>query len=279
MRYLLAVGISSLLAGVAACSGSDNDVASGTDGAGTGTAQDGGNGSGDSGGNGTAGGGSSTGGGTASSNSGGTGGSGTGSTGGTAGTGTSTGGDTNGGTAGGASGGEDCRNVQCLRAYECVPECGSDQVTNNGCCPCPEGTVDLLTCPSDTIPQGISGSVLWLEGNHMPGPGAPGGTTMPVSREVRVYEAVSSSDAVAATDRPDAYGVYTQINGTLAGSTTSGEDGSYEIELSAGTYSVFVEDEGDWYCNGIGAEGLCAVTVPDGEVVEYDVRIDYAAAY
>jgi len=35
--------------------------------------------------------------------------------------------------------------VDCLRAYECVEECG-DEPFNNGCCPCPEGTFDSIVC-------------------------------------------------------------------------------------------------------------------------------------
>jgi hypothetical protein len=44
----------------------------------------------------------------------------------------------------GGSGGNDCP-PECFRAYECVAACG-DEPTNYGCCPCPEGMIDILDC-------------------------------------------------------------------------------------------------------------------------------------
>ena len=191
-------------------------------------------------------------------------------------------GGSNGQATGGAGGsGEDCRNIQCLRPYECVRACGDEEVLNNGCCPCPSGMIDSIQCPTPAVTQGVSGAVLWLEGNHMPGAGgSSSGITEPVSREVRVYAAVSASEVVEATDRPDAYGVYDTITATLLQATTSDtETGYYEVALDPGTYSIFVEDGGDWYCNRTSAAGLCTVTVEAGAVTSYEIRIDYAAAY
>lgn len=194
----------------------------------------------------------------------------------------STGGDgtaggSTGGEGGSGSGGESCETQECFRPYECVSECGSDDVQNNGCCPCPDGTVDTIYCPDITISEGVWGEVLWLEGNHQPG--SDGGTTEPVSREVHVHEPAMQSDVVAATDRPDAYGVYSEVNTPLVASVTSDTEGFYEASLEPGTYSVFVEDEGDWYCNGSSADGLCTITIEAEQLTEYDIRIDYAASY
>ncbi len=191
-----------------------------------------------------------------------------------------------GGTVSGGSGGSesdgnggsdsgDCP-PECFRPYTCATACGEPEI-NNGCCPCPEDMIDTISCPDISVETGVWGEVLWLEGNHQPGAGT--GTSMPISREVRVYEVVTMNDAVEAADRPDAYSVYDSISGTLVDSTTSDDQGFYEIELSAGTYSVFVEDEGDWYCNSFNADGMCVVEVSEGETVEFNIRIDYAAAY
>jgi hypothetical protein len=66
----------------------------------------------------------------------------------------------------------------------------------------------------------------------------------------------------------------------LVQTTTSDSEGFYEIALAPGTYSVFVEDETDWYCNRSDASGgLCTVAVMADKTAEFNVRIDYAAAY
>jgi len=39
----------------------------------------------------------------------------------------------------------DCKQIQCFRAVTCVTKCG-DEPQSFGCCPCPAGMVDELTC-------------------------------------------------------------------------------------------------------------------------------------
>jgi hypothetical protein len=50
-----------------------------------------------------------------------------------------------GGSGGTGGSGSECP-PECLRPYECVEMCG-DVPVNNGCCPCPEGQIDAITCP------------------------------------------------------------------------------------------------------------------------------------
>lgn len=59
--------------------------------------------------------------------------------------GTSAGGTSTGGVTGSAGGGADCNQVQCLRAIECVEECGGP-VVSSGCCPCDGTSFDQLEC-------------------------------------------------------------------------------------------------------------------------------------
>jgi hypothetical protein len=171
----------------------------------------------------------------------------------------------------------DCLSWECIRAFECVESCGSQNVVNNGCCPCPSGMLDKASCSATSLSQGVKGTVLWLEGNFMPGPGTTSGLTEPVSREVRFYEPVTAADIVVATGRSST--LYETINGVLVASVTSAQDGSFEVGLPPGTYSVFVEDEGDWFCNAASAAGECPVTVTAGAFANYVIRIDYAASY
>lgn len=88
------------------------------------------------------------------------GGSGTTSTGGTS-AGTGSGGISAGGASGSGSGGSDCPPT-CLRAYTCAASCDAEPF-DNGCCACPAGTIDTITCPAGS---GGSGSGC--------GSGAPG---------------------------------------------------------------------------------------------------------
>jgi hypothetical protein len=57
-------------------------------------------------------------------------------------------GDTSGssGSAAAGSGGASCPPRECVRETLCAPACG-DTPFNNGCCACPEGTIDTIACP------------------------------------------------------------------------------------------------------------------------------------
>lgn len=70
---------------------------------------------------------------------------------------------------------------------------------------------------------------------------------------------------------------YLKTKTNLVAQTTSDANGYFETELPAGTYSVFVEDDGKEYCNfsgGLG--GQCQVTVTDG-LAEFNANIDKTA--
>ncbi|MCA9631166.1 MAG: hypothetical protein KC766_26065 [Myxococcales bacterium] len=51
-----------------------------------------------------------------------------------------------GGTSMGGSAGDDGCLPECFAPTQCVKQCG-DVPEDYGCCPCPEGYVDVLTCP------------------------------------------------------------------------------------------------------------------------------------
>ena len=60
-----------------------------------------------------------------------------------------------GGSGSSGSGGDECPST-CLRAYTCAASC-ADAPFNNGCCACPEGTIDTITCPASGCGQGAPG--------------------------------------------------------------------------------------------------------------------------
>ena len=61
-----------------------------------------------------------------------------------------------GGSAASSSGGSggNCQ-PECFAPYECVHSCGETPF-NNGCCPCPAGTIDAYSCPDDAGAAGSS---------------------------------------------------------------------------------------------------------------------------
>jgi hypothetical protein len=61
------------------------------------------------------------------------------------GSGGATGGAVSSGGKDGGGGAGDCTTIQCIRAIECVEECGGP-VMSSGCCPCPGGTFDQIEC-------------------------------------------------------------------------------------------------------------------------------------
>lgn len=51
------------------------------------------------------------------------------------------------GTTTSSSSGEDCHQIECFAPYMCVASCEDiGSPTDNGCCACPEGMVDLNSC-------------------------------------------------------------------------------------------------------------------------------------
>jgi hypothetical protein len=47
---------------------------------------------------------------------------------------------------------DECEQIQCFRAVECVETCGG-AVVSSGCCPCAEGTFDNIECSANPEPD------------------------------------------------------------------------------------------------------------------------------
>lgn len=100
----------------------------------------------------------------------------------------------------------------------------------------------------------------------MPGPGSEC-SSITVSRKIYIRE------PAGAENMKD---TYLENKTTLIKSINSDNNGFYQVELPAGTYSIFVEDEGKEYCNSFGSYGkACQVTVGSG-IKEYNIKIDHA---
>lgn len=123
--------------------------------------------------------------------------------------------------------------------------------------------------------QGVTGTVLWVEGNQMPGINsekrpAPKG----VVREILFYEAVKMSEASGDGS------LYHDVPAKLVGTATSNEEGKFTIQLPPGTYSVFTKEQDGLFANLYDGEGFInPVEVKKGEMADLTIKVNYQAAY
>ncbi|PWJ40017.1 hypothetical protein [Sediminitomix flava] len=125
-----------------------------------------------------------------------------------------------------------------------------------------------------TLKQGIKGQVIWVEGNQMPSIGEtkkaePKG----IEREVYIFPAQNTSDHKI-------IGTFYTIEAKPVKVVKTDENGFYEAELEAGTYSVFIKEDKGFFANGFDGKGnISPVVVTEGEIIEKNIRVDYKAAY
>lgn len=126
-----------------------------------------------------------------------------------------------------------------------------------------------------TSQEGIYGTVVERYGNWMPVIGnAPDHGERPISIGVYVYEYTKLSDFDQAY-----YGAYPMdvMPKPLVASTISNADGSYEVALSPGKYSVFLLENGKLYATYSDEYGgLMPVTVDTNTRVQFDLVLDHA---
>lgn len=133
-----------------------------------------------------------------------------------------------------------------------------------------ESIINFFVTTTERNAQGIYGYVRLKSGNCMPTLAEEGlysntcNTTV-VSRKVYIRELTNDTD----------FGRLYQENKTrLIGEVQSDSNGYYELSLSAGKYSVFVEDNGQEWCYSYSGSGeACAVTIEDGIATEYNITI------
>ena len=134
--------------------------------------------------------------------------------------------------------------------------------------------VVVLQLPSAAQKQGIKGQVFWLSGNQMPGPGKANSPQQGIVREVFIYNATNQKDALSQD------GFFNEVNSVFITKATSGPDGSFEIKLPPGRYSVFVKEEKGLCANLFDSNGcINCVTVRPKKYSWITVTVDYDAAY
>jgi hypothetical protein len=122
------------------------------------------------------------------------------------------------------------------------------------------------------VKTGIYGKVTLLSGNCMPGPaidgtGASTCVGVPVSRNIYVRE-------------PSYLGTNLNLKqkNRLIAETKSDSKGYYQLELTPGSYSILVEDEGEEYCHLSSYAGIaCPIMIVEYKLTEHNLDIDHAA--
>ncbi len=127
------------------------------------------------------------------------------------------------------------------------------------------------------IRQGIKGTIIWLEGNLMPGTdnsNIKAKAGKPVVREIYVYKLVN----VKETESEGSF--FTRVRGNLVKKSQSNESGDFYIQLPAGEYSIFVKEKKGLYANLFdGNSNINPVVVNKNKVTEIALKIDYEAFY
>jgi hypothetical protein len=137
------------------------------------------------------------------------------------------------------------------------------------------------SCDSESIKQGITGKVIWVEGNQMPGiidDTSPEPPQRPeprgVKRQVHIYE-------LTKTNQAKGDGVfYSELQTQLVKTITTDDEGNFAIALPEGRYSVFVEEEQGLFANLMDGEGnLQPVEVTKDALTPLTIEVNYMAAY
>ncbi|HWR82381.1 MAG TPA: carboxypeptidase-like regulatory domain-containing protein [Candidatus Deferrimicrobium sp.] len=129
-----------------------------------------------------------------------------------------------------------------------------------------------------TIAQGIWGRVEFREGNFMPGSWPRRGSVTYVQRRIFIFEKTHDSDVVA--DRDLGLAFFKEVRTDLIAEVNSNSKGYYQVELPAGTYSLFVEEQGRYYADRFDGYGyIFPVTVHENNVLRVNILIDYKAFY
>ncbi len=130
-------------------------------------------------------------------------------------------------------------------------------------------------------PQGITGRVLWLEGNLMP---SVGDTTMtdrlagkPVQRTLYIHEATTPDETVKVQNS----GIfYSEIQTRLVKKVKTDGSGTFRAELPPGKYSIFVQEKDGFFANIFDGEGhINPVTVEEDKFTEIEIKVNYMAFY
>jgi hypothetical protein len=122
--------------------------------------------------------------------------------------------------------------------------------------------------------QGICGTVIWVSGNHMPGPGDNQHSNGGVIREVLIYKVTRLEDATQKES------FFLNIKTDFVKKTVSGAKGDFKITLPPGEYSVFVKEPQGLFANQFDKDNKINVIIVKPKLFSLvNITIDYEATY
>jgi hypothetical protein len=132
----------------------------------------------------------------------------------------------------------------------------------------------ILTTDSVAQSQGICGSVLWVQGNQMPGPDKSIAAGKGVKREVHIFQKTT----VNQTTQQGVF--FSEIKTPKVKVITTKRNGSFKVKLEPGTYSLFVKEEEGLFANSFdGQQCIQCITVNPGKFSKTTIEVNYKAAY
>ena len=132
----------------------------------------------------------------------------------------------------------------------------------------------LTTTASCMSQQGITGKVVWISGNQMPGPGNENKPAKPVQRELHIYKP-TSLDQVKRLN-----GFYTDVQTEFVAKVVSNDKGAFTVALPPGEYSVFTKEPAGLFANMFDGHGrIHVIEVKPQNFTEITFQVNYEAAY
>lgn len=137
--------------------------------------------------------------------------------------------------------------------------------------------VFLISCKSvkdEQIDQGVTGVVVWFEGNLMPGPGTPAPEGKPIERKIIFCELTNITELTG--DGP----LYSTVGSKVIKEVSSDKDGKFAAELPVGKYSVFVKEDAQYFANSFDSKNnVCVLTIEKDKITELKIDVNYKASY
>jgi hypothetical protein len=124
--------------------------------------------------------------------------------------------------------------------------------------------------------SGIRGHIYEITGNQMPSPDIPPSQPKGIRSTLYIYELTNINQV----SRQDQSAFYKSVSTKIVTEVESKDDGSYEIQLHPGWYSLFVKKGDLFYSSQFdGKNNIHPVEVKKGEMTKDEFRINYNAVY